>query len=199
VRLKSARNLSAVNNDKEFSLSVWPAAVISPELTKIILLAKEVNIRRARNYLGHLLVESYMRADASQENPVPISFIPIPSSLRANRQRGYKHSLELAKELRRKLLPHIKSEVVVSDILRVNRAVADQSGLDRAERISNLRGAYSVVEAGTQLVRARSGELKVYLIDDLMTTGSSLQEGWRALTEAGMRTSGALVAGASAT
>ena len=198
VRFKSARHLPLSQQEKDTVLPIWPAAVASHELTKIILLAKEMNIRRARNYLAHLLVESYMRAEADQGNPGPISLIPIPSSLRANRQRGYKHSYELANALRTALLPHVKREVFVSDLLRVNRPVADQSGLGRAERIANLHGAYSVVNPRSALPQPQSGELTLYLMDDLMTTGSSLQEGFRALTEAGFRPSGALVAGASA-
>jgi len=201
--MKSARYLNSINlplikPDVGTSIQIWSAAVVSPELTKIILLAKEMNIRRARNYLAGLLVECYMRAETDHRSGDVISLIPIPSSTRANRQRGYRHSFELAYALRRQLLSRTDGEVHVVEALAVNRPVKDQSGLDRDERISNLYGAYSVVNSGLVLRKATSARVKAYLLDDLMTTGSSFLEGHRALSEAGIRTAGALVAGASA-
>ncbi len=75
-------------------------------------------------------------------------------------------------------------------LLRQRRAVADQAGLRAPQRRANLSGALGVTAGGRALLRQRSsgqGSLhhrRVILVDDLLTTGSTLAEAARALREA---------------
>ncbi|MDT9686601.1 phosphoribosyltransferase family protein [Streptomyces sp. TRM76323] len=71
--------------------------------------------------------------------------------------------------------------VRVAPVLRQCRAVADQAGLDARRRQENLAGALAVVPGGARLLEGA----RVVLVDDLMTTGSSLAEAARALGDAG--------------
>ncbi|GGL72547.1 hypothetical protein GCM10010129_15340 [Streptomyces fumigatiscleroticus] len=109
----------------------------------------------------------------------PVLLVPVPSARGAVRARGHdparRIALAAAGELRRTGTP-----ARVLAVLRQRRAVADQSGLDSRQRLANLAGALMVVPGGARLL-AGGG---VVLVDDLMTTGSSLAEAARAVQAA---------------
>ncbi|WTJ21850.1 ComF family protein [Streptomyces pseudovenezuelae] len=121
--------------------------------------------------------------------PVPVLLVPVPSARRAVRARGHdparRIALAAAGELRRAGMP---ARVVA--VLRQQRWVADQSGLNSRQRLDNLAGALTVVPGGGRLL----AEGLVVLVDDLMTTGASLTEAARAVQEARARENRAAVA-----
>lgn len=120
---------------------------------------------------------------------LPLVLVPVPSARRAVRARGHdavrRVAVAAARELRR-----TGAAVRVVPVLRQCRAVADQAGLDARQRQENLAGALAVVPGGARLLEGA----RVVLVDDLMTTGSSLAEAARALGDAG---TGALPGGAA--
>ena len=75
----------------------------------------------------------------------------------------------------------------MNDCLQLSRAVKDQSGLTRKERVSNMKGAFSLKPGA--VVR---GEL--ILIDDVVTTGATLHEAARALNSQGFHAVGSVSA-----
>ncbi len=98
---------------------------------------------------------------------------PIPLHPSRERQRGYNQSLVAARELAR-LLPL----GLAPDALRRIRRTATQMELPAARRSANVRDAFS---ARPDLVTGR----RVWLLDDVVTTGSTMQEAARTLREAG--------------
>lgn len=98
----------------------------------------------------------------------------IPMPLHATRlgQRGYNQALELARCL---AAPHALP--VDGYSMRRSRATPAQTTLDAAARRRNLRGAFEAVpQAGI-----------VVLVDDVITTGATLDEAARVLLRAGAR------------
>jgi predicted amidophosphoribosyltransferase len=97
---------------------------------------------------------------------------------------------ELARDSAR-LLGRIGMDVRVEQALTYARATADQSGLDSSARAANLRGAF----------RLRRGVLRtpanVIVIDDILTTGATVGEAVRVLTESGKRPIGVAVVAAT--
>ena len=162
-------------------------AIYGEQLAKLILFAKEENFLSARNVLANYLVAAYMQC-APLERDEQISLIPIPSSRSANRKRGYRHSSLLALGLRDALRSGGNHKVELLDCLSVNRKISDQSTLTKSERQRNVEGAYSFTPT-------KAG--KVFLVDDLLTTGSSMREAIRCLKAAGIAPYGALCAGVS--
>lgn len=100
--------------------------------------------------------------------------VPVPLHVARLRWRGFNQASLLAKLLaRRRRLP------LASSLLRRDRSTRPQVGLNEQDRRRNLSGAFSVTDAGT--VRDR----RVLLIDDVLTTGATVEECARSLRRAG--------------
>jgi ComF family protein len=111
--------------------------------------------------------------------------VPVPLHRRRHRDRGFNQAAELARALD---LP------VVDALVRV-RATASQTGLPAAQRHRNVRGAFQPAGAGL-LGRRRAAVAgrTVVLVDDVCTTGATLEACAAALRAAGAREVRALTA-----
>ncbi|WP_306324350.1 ComF family protein, partial [Streptomyces sp. CC224E] len=109
-----------------------------------------------------------------------VSLVPVPSARWAVRARGHDPTRRIAyaaaAELRR---AGVAARVLA--VLRQRRAVVDQAGLDARQRLANVTGALEVVGGAGGLF---SGNGRIVLVDDLMTTGASLSEAARAIAVA---------------
>ncbi len=101
--------------------------------------------------------------------------IPIPLHPARQRERGYNQSAVVAAELAR-LLP---LELAPAALQRT-RQTADQTRLSGAQRAENVRDAFVARPDG---VRDR----RIWLLDDVYTTGATLHAGAAALRAAGAR------------
>ena len=97
--------------------------------------------------------------------------VPVPLHPSRRRHRGFNQSADLARHLG---LP-------VVDALRRVRATATQADLPAAQRHRNVRGAFTVTRAGRTLAG-----VTVLLVDDVSTTGATLDACASALKAAGV-------------
>ena len=98
----------------------------------------------------------------------------VPLGKSRERERGYNQSLLLA----RSLAPILGLKAPVT-LLRKTRTTPPQVGLDREERLLNVRNTFEI-EKGAQV----EGKV-VLLVDDVMTTGATVSECARVLSKAG--------------
>jgi len=113
--------------------------------------------------------------------------VPVPVTPKRLAERGYNQAWELAKVLRQHAQapqPHALPDALV----RV-RETADQHGLPRALRLRNLHGAF----AAHPQHRQRLAQAHVLLVDDVTTTGATLQAAAQALLQGGAAQVSALV------
>jgi ComF family protein len=97
--------------------------------------------------------------------------VPVPSTARRNRERGYDPGALLAEEVARRLGRPFRA------LLSRIREVPPQSTLPAGQRRRNVQGAFAASPA------ARGADL--LLVDDVMTTGATAFEAARTLREAG--------------
>ncbi|MEY2682997.1 MAG: hypothetical protein RJA09_141 [Pseudomonadota bacterium] len=114
-------------------------------------------------------------------------FVPMPLTPRRLGERGYNQAGLLAKALSRQAREH-RHKPWFDALLKLQDTAA-QHGLDRAARMVNLRTAFAV---SPHAVADLSGQ-RVLLVDDIMTTGATLQAAAQALTMAGAAEVNALV------
>lgn len=107
--------------------------------------------------------------------------MPIPLHVRRERERGYNQAELFA----RGVAEHIKKPLL-TDILIRTRETKAQAELSREERRVNTQGAFSCRAGGT------TAGASVLLIDDVCTTGATLEQAARTLREAGAREVNAL-------
>jgi len=115
-------------------------------------------------------------AGCRASGPRPALVVPVPLHPRRLRRRGFNPAAVLARSLAREF--GIPFDPVA---LCRTRDTPSQTGLHRRERQRNVRGAF----------RARHGRripAQVWLVDDVVTTASTLSEAAIALRAAGART-----------
>jgi ComF family protein len=109
--------------------------------------------------------------------------VEVPLHPARLRERGYNQSRLLAESLARELsVPHLPGA------LRRLRATAAQARLGPAARRANVRGAFRAAES-----RALENR-RVLLVDDVLTTGATLEACFEALAVAGARASAVTLA-----
>ena len=93
------------------------------------------------------------------------TIIPVPISKERMKQRGYNQSLILAKELNK----YLNLELVNNSLIKTKNVV-EQSSLNKEERQKNIINAYEL--KNRQILENK----KVLIIDDIYTTGSTVNE-----------------------
>jgi len=102
--------------------------------------------------------------------------IPVPLHPKRLRQRGFNQSVILAKEIAKKYTLEL-----ALNFLRRKIYTIPQFNLGRTERSSNVKGAFSVIR------QDRIDGRSIILIDDIFTTGNTVQECAKVLLEAGAK------------
>ena len=147
-------------------------------LRGLIHLLKYQQIKAAADQLGRLLAAGIMSSKA--QIPSGLLVIPVPLFAEKQRQRGFNQ----ADLLSRAALKHLNSwkpssfELHTGNLRRL-RSTVSQTGLTSHQRRKNVRGAFALSKP--HLVQRRS----VLLIDDVYTTGTTLNECARVLRSVG--------------
>ena len=120
---------------------------------------------RAQLPLAAWLAGQLGNALAAAPGDLPDVLLPVPLSPARLHSRGYNQAWEIARRLARQL--NIPARANALHRVRDNPA---QATLDRAERLTNLHGAFVVAEP------ARIVGRHIGVVDDVMTTGTTLGE-----------------------
>lgn len=151
-----------------FDAALAPYLYHSP-LDRVLLDLKFHGRLQHARLLGTLMAESITGCRDS----LPQLLIPVPLHHSRLRERGYNQALELARPIGRGLGIPVDSHSCV----RV-RASAAQSQLSATERRQNVRKAF--------WLESEVGVAHVAIVDDVMTTGSTVAELARVLKKGGV-------------
>ncbi|MEJ2067779.1 MAG: ComF family protein [Deltaproteobacteria bacterium] len=109
----------------------------------------------------------------SRDYPVDV-MIPVPLHIRRLRERGFNQALLMVKELSKRIgIPY------EGRVLQKIKDTPVQISLKKRERRKNLTGVFQVTD--TEALKGKS----VVLVDDVYTTGATVNECSRALLKAG--------------
>lgn len=122
---------------------------------------------------GAALCALVREATAHMPGPAPGAVVPVPLHPRALRRRGFNPAQVLARAVARACRAPLWSTG-----LRRRRDTPSQTGLGRGARRRNVRGAFAI---------RREPPPRVWLVDDVVTTGATLEEAARTLRRAGAR------------
>ena len=156
--------------DFEFAVSGYRARGL---LRDLIHAFKYENRYETRGLLASLLRRALQDPRLAGEDLADWLLVPVPLHPLREMARGYNQCWEIALELSR------ATGIPAAQALRRTRRTHSQAGLGRASRLRNLRGAFAL--RPSQNVAGKC----VLLIDDVLTTGSTCQEGARALRREG--------------
>jgi predicted amidophosphoribosyltransferase len=169
----------------------WAVAAYSGACRDLLLAYKE---RGAVGLGGALAVPlaAALSAASAEATSGRVLVVPVPSARRAIRDRGDDVVLRLTRRaasiVRRAGIP-----ARVAPVIAHRRTVVDSAGLSAHDRAANLSDAFVV----RPRMRARLAGLEVVIADDLITTGATIAETARALSECGAVVIGAATVAAT--
>ena len=122
----------------------------------------------ALKFRGELALAPFLSSILEERIGQADCIVPVPLSAQRLRERGYNQSVEIAR--------HLGGRLEIEACVR-ERDAPPQAGLDREARRRNVRGAF-------RCRRSFAGE-RVAVVDDVMTTGATLDALADALKDAG--------------
>ena len=163
----------------------WSTGEYAGALRSLVVDHKDHGRLSLADPLGRLLAVAVAgalgEAASAPSGPAWLHLVPVPSHPAVVRRRGQDPLLRITRRagavLRRRGVG-----AVVLPALRVVERPVDQAGLGAADRVTNVAGRFGV-RPGV-LERREPGP--VLLVDDVVTTGSTLREAQRALEGAGV-------------
>lgn len=144
--------------------------------------------------IRHLLVDFFYEGIIQKEPFIRLLtgrsvFVPIPLHKNRMQQRGYNQSQVLTEELVKKLqkerpiLEGGGNSIAVIDSLERMKQTRPQFGLSQQARLTNMAGAFVLKSDLTEELKNAS---VVFLVDDIVTTGSTFREAARVLKKTGV-------------
>lgn len=127
--------------------------------------------------MSEILIEHFVIAKNNSEQIWQNSvLIPVPLDKRKLKNRGYNQAEELAKELSKVMEVPLISNNLVKTI-----KTFPQIKLSAKEREENLKNAFSTKNLGQ--IQGK----KIFLVDDVYTTGATMEECAKTLKESGAK------------
>lgn len=146
-------------------------AVYNRALSEAILLLKYEQIVSLADWFGTRLAQVALNAGQNWRADV---VVPVPLHRDRRRERGYNQAELIARTVARRLSLPLDSRLLIRTKPRPPQLV-----LSRAEHWKSVRGAYATRDG------VKIDNMRVLLVDDVLTTGATLDACSRALKKAG--------------
>ncbi|MEM7601589.1 MAG: ComF family protein [Verrucomicrobiota bacterium] len=159
----------------EFAVSAYRSSGEAREMMHAHKYGRQLHLSRL---FGHLMQRVWSDSRL-QENSAWL-IVPVPLHPRRLRGRGFNQAHEIAREFIRLSPEHI--DMKLSPILKRTVHTVRQAQLDRKDRLTNLRGAFGLRKP---LPDSAFEERGILIVDDVMTTGTTISECARVLRDHG--------------
>lgn len=159
---------------------------LGPYLGNLKMLIQDFKYKEKKvlaEFFAPLLVQGIISRLDSGQWMVPCGVVPIPLHINRRNQRGFNQAELLSQKIACHLgFPMMKALDRVKD-------TESQAQLGRRERISNLRGAFRLVDAAVSPAKC------LLIVDDIFTSGATINEAARVLRQGGVEFLYAVVIG----
>lgn len=152
-----------LQNDRSFDATVVVADYAAP-VDHLVLALKFGGQLALASLFGRLLRDAMLDR---RGGTLPDMLIPVPLGAQRLAERGFNQAHEIAKALAQAIAVPLAAR-----LLERARDTQTQSALPLSERHRNVRNAFAVNAGGADMLRGRH----VALVDDVMTTGETLNE-----------------------
>lgn len=153
----------------------WPDEVAGAH-TRCLLESPARELIHALKYQGWRGVGEFMGAEMALRAPEPVRgadcIVPVPTSSRNLRRRGYNQAAVIADALAARL------EIPLVPCLERRRQEGTQTALNPVQRRANVSGAFHLPERFRNVVTSS----RIVLVDDVITTGATVLAAVEALS-----------------
>lgn len=167
-------NLDIVDKEIDFDSAYIEKIYFSLSYNRFIRDVMKAYKFNGKNYLyrplGQIMINSFNNMGIDIDK---IAYIPMHRKKEAI--RGYNQAELLAGYMAKKL-----DKPLIQDLVKI-KATEGQSHLNKIERINNLRDSFKIKT--NKSIRS----MKILLVDDIITTGMTMNEASRILKEAGAK------------
>ena len=101
------------------------------------------------------------------------TIVPVPISKKRYNERGYNQSYLIAKEISKKTKLELQNRCIIK-----RKNVIEQSKLNKEKREKNIKGVYEIID------KENLQNKRIILVDDIYTTGNTVNECCRILQKA---------------
>lgn len=166
IALKKEKNINIINQGEEIENKYFNELMYifkyEGQIRKLIIDYKF----NEKSYLYLTFVNFLLKNQKIFENIKKYDkIIPVPISKKRLKTRGYNQSLLIARKIANKT-----NLELLNNCLFKTKNIIEQSKLNKEDRIKNIQGVYEL--QNKQLIENK----KILLIDDIYTTGSTVNE-----------------------
>ncbi len=131
-----------------------------------------------RTVIGDFFYEGLIQQEMFMKIPKQNAiFVPIPLSLKKERRRGYNQADILSRDLGKKL------GIPSGSLLKRVKEVPTQVGKTQQERRGNIKGVFAIRPGSLNTIKNKT----IFVIDDIVTSGATLNEAAKILKRQGAR------------
>lgn len=160
-------------SDESFSLYAFREG---DDFSKIIYNLKYAGMKNLGICFGRILGEKMLDIYNLHKCSEYDLLIPVPLFKAKQRERGYNQCEYLCRGMNEKF-----NLELITDLISRNRNTSTQTKLNRSQRMSNVKNAFSLNMKYPDFLKGK----KVILADDVITTGSTINEVIRILKNSG--------------
>ncbi|HEX7586089.1 MAG TPA: ComF family protein [Patescibacteria group bacterium] len=175
--------------NKDFFLDALAVAAKYREnnLSRVVHFYKYNLVQDLHIPLGRIMAKAFL----DNSLPLPDLIVPVPLHPRRLRWRGFNQSELLANYISENLTPGMKIPVLNDLLIRKKHTTPQMKVRKYSERKENIQNAFALnppLPSGERVgVRGKLKNKKILLIDDIATTGATLNECAKVLKNAGAK------------
>lgn len=146
------------------------------QVSRMVHLLKYRFVREMAEPFGRMMAKAFILSGAG----LPDAIVPVPIHPAKLRARGFNQSNLLARSFAREIAPGLEIPILEDSVARIRKTPPQMRIGSYHDRIENVRGAFRASDAAKRQLKGK----RLLVIDDIVTTGTTVSECAKALLAA---------------